>query len=140
MSIFSKDQDEKLRPRPQSRNLAWVLCSIALAPLADAALLLPQLSLTRAQPTAFLVQEGLNRFSSLGAESTLRAVSDGVLFQTSAGAALPSHSVVGKREQAAAHHDPLPKSFWFVQQQVALVVSPVMRIDVTHQALVPELI
>ncbi|PKU47665.1 hypothetical protein llap_2057 [Limosa lapponica baueri] len=47
-SNFGADKDEKLRARSQRRNLAWVLGLNTPASLADAALVLPQLSLAYA--------------------------------------------------------------------------------------------
>lgn len=86
----------------------------------------------------------LIRLSSLGAESRIRAASDGALFQPPL-LEQPCLATAwwGRGSGAAAHHLTPPKSllvFLAAQQQVALAVSSTMRIDVTHQALVPELI
>lgn len=56
-----------------------------------------------------------------------------------AGAALPGHSSVGRRVWAAAHVLAPAEPPWLAQQQVAVAVSPVMRMDVAHQAPLREL-
>lgn len=46
---------------------------------------------------------------------------------------------MGRRAWAAAHHRAAPEALWLAQQQVAVAVAPVGRVDVAHQAPPPAL-
>lgn len=80
-SNFGEDKDERLRARPQRRNLAWLLGPKAPAPLADTTLRLPQLSLLHAQPAALLVCRGTDDTLFPGNQNSIRASSEGDPFQ-----------------------------------------------------------
>lgn len=128
---FREDKAERLRTRPYRRHpklqLFWQMLHSGI-PGCD-----------HTQPFALHVQGRLIRPSSLGAKSTTRAASGGYPLFQSPLLEQPCLATAWLLLSALLHQRP-SSMFKAAQQQVALEVSPRMRIDVSHQAPVPELI